>query len=393
MKVQEAVRSHNKELIALRRDFHAHPELGFQEFGTSKKITEYLKGLGLDPQTVTKTGVTALLKGKTDNGPVLLMRADMDALPVEEQTGLPFTSEEKGLMHACGHDAHMAMMLTAAKILVSMKDSFDGTIKFVFQPNEEIAGAQSMIDDGILENPKVDAAMGVHIWSPLPSGTLGVKSGAVTSSMDVFKVVIKGRGGHTGYPDSAVDPVVCASAVVQQVQSIQTRFISPMKPIALMFGRISGGTKNNIIPDSVELEGTIRYLFATKPGNSDNPTDKFKKMVTDICNSYGCTCEFYFDHENDAVINDPTMTALAYDVAKDIVGEANVAEHASMACEDFAAFGEHVPAVFTFIGTASEQAKSTYPHHNPRFTIDEETLPIGVEFLVESALRFFKGKK
>lgn len=391
-KIQEAVRSNTEELVALRRYFHAHPEIGFQEFETSKKIVEYLKGLGLEPQTVTTTGVVALLKGRTDHGPVLLMRADIDALPVEEQTGLPFSSEHKGLMHACGHDAHMAMMLTSAKILVSMKDSFDGTIKFVFQPNEEIAGAQQMIDDGILENPKVDAAMGVHIWTPLPSGTLGVKSGAVTSSMDVFKVTIKGRGGHTGYPESAVDPVVCAAAVVQQVQSIQTRFISPMKPIALMFGRIAGGTKNNIIPDSVELEGTIRYLFATKVGNDDNPTDKFKRMVTDICTSYGCTCEFDFNHENDAVVNDPIMTALAFDVAKELVGEDHVVEHASMACEDFAAFGEHVPAVFTFVGTANEESKSSYPHHNPRFTIDEGTLPIGVEFLVEAALRYFAGK-
>src|SRR5690554_6498014 len=196
MNVQEAVKKHTEELIALRRDFHAHPELVFQEFATSQKIVDYLHGLGLEPQTVTKTGVTALLTGKSAEGPVLLMRADIDALPVEEQTGLPFASKEKGLMHACGHDAHMAMMLTAAKILTSMRESFDGTIKFVFQPNEEIAGAQAMIDDGILENPKVDAAMGVHIWSPLPSGTLGVKSGAVTSSMDVFKVTIKGRGGH-----------------------------------------------------------------------------------------------------------------------------------------------------------------------------------------------------
>ncbi|MFA7642467.1 MAG: amidohydrolase [Sphaerochaetaceae bacterium] len=392
MDIREAVRSHNDELIALRRDFHAHPELGFQEFRTSRKIEQYLKALGMEPMKISTTGVVALLKGRTDDGPVLLMRADMDALPVEEQTGLPFASEHKGLMHACGHDAHMSMMLTAAKILSQMKDSFDGTIKFVFQPNEEIAGAQIMIDDGVLENPKVDAAMGIHIWSPLPSGTIGVKAGAVTSSMDVFKVTIKGRGGHTGYPESAVDPVVCATAVVQQVQSIQTRFVSPMKPIALMFGRISGGTKNNIIPDSVELEGTIRYQFATKPGNADNPTDKFKQMVTDICTVYGCTCTFDFNHENDAVINDPKMSALSYDVAKEIVGEENVVAHASMACEDFAAFGEHVPASFAFIGTASEDARSNYPHHNPRFTIDEETLPIGVRFLVESALRFFSQK-
>lgn len=393
MDIREAVRLHTDELIALRRDFHAHPELGFQEFRTSRKIEQYLKALGMDPQKISTTGVVALLKGRTDTGPVLLLRADMDALPVEEQTGLPFASEHKGLMHACGHDAHISMMLTAANILSGMTDSFDGTIKFVFQPNEEIAGAQEMIDEGILENPKVDAAMGLHIWTPLPSGTIGIKSGAVTSSMDVFKVTITGRGGHTGYPDSAVDPVVCAAAVVQQVQAIQTRFISPMKPIALMFGRIAGGTKNNIIPDSVELEGTIRYLFATKPGSYDNPTDKFKQLVRDICTSYGCTCSFEFNHENDAVVNDPVMTSLAYEVAKNIVGESNVIEHASMACEDFAAFGEYVPAMFTFIGTMSEKAQSTYPHHNPRFTIDEQTLPIGVRFLVESALRYFAGEK
>ena len=331
MDVQEAVRSHTDELIALRRDFHAHPELGFQEFRTSRKIEQFLKAVGMEPQKISTTGVVALLKGRTDHGPVLLMRADMDALPVEEQTGLSFASEHKGLMHACGHDAHMAMMLTAAKILSKMTDSFDGTIKFVFQPNEEIAGAQVMIDDGVLENPRVDAAMGIHIWSPLPSGMIGVKSGAVTSSMDVFKVTITGRGGHTGYPDSAVDPVICAAAVVQQAQAIQTRFVSPMKPIALMFGRIAGGTKNNIIPDSVELEGTIRYLYATKGGSVDNPTDKFKKIVTDICEVYGCSCTFEFSHENDAVVNDPAMTSLAYEVAKDIVGDSQVVEHASMA--------------------------------------------------------------
>jgi len=393
MSIQEAVKSCTDELLALRRDFHAHPELGFQEFRTSRKIEQYLKSLGMEPMKVSTTGVVALLKGRTDNGPVLLMRADMDALPVEEQTGLPFASEHTGLMHACGHDAHMSMMLTAARILTERRESFDGTIKFVFQPNEEIAGAQIMIDDGVLENPKVDAAMGIHIWSPLPSGTIGIKSGAVTSSMDVFKVTIKGRGGHTGYPDSAVDPVICAAAVVQQVQTIQTRLVSPMKPIALMFGRIAGGTKNNIIPDTVELEGTIRYLFATKPGSTDNPTDKFKQMVTDICNVYGCTCSFEFNHENDAVVNDPTMTVVAYDVAKGIVGETNVVEHASMACEDFAAFGEHVPATFAFIGTANEAVGSNFPHHNPKFTIDEETLPIGVEFLVEAALRYFAGKR
>lgn len=387
--IRKAVEESVEELTALRRDFHAHPELGFQEFRSAEKIEQYLRDLGMVPQKVSKTGVTALLEGRSTNGPVLLMRADMDALPVEEQTGLPFASENKGLMHACGHDAHMAMMLTAAKILSNKKDSFDGTVKFVFQPNEEIAGAQVMIEDGILENPTVDAAMGIHIWSPLPSGTIGVKSGAVTSSMDVFKVTIHGRGGHTGYPESAVDPVIAAAAVVQQAQMIQTRLVSPMKPIVLMFGRIAGGTKNNIIPDAVELEGTIRYLFTTKPGDDDNPTDKFRKLVTDICTQYGCTCTFDINHENDAVVNDSTMTSSAYETAKTVVGENNIVEHASMACEDFAAFAEAVPAMFAFIGTANEKAASHYPHHNPRFTIDEETLPVGVEYLVRGALRYF----
>jgi amidohydrolase len=283
------------------------------------------------------------------------------------------------------------MMLIAAKILCKCKDSFKGTIKFVFQPNEEVAGAQIMIDEGVLEHPHVDAAMGVHIWSPLPSGTIGIKSGAVTSSMDVFKVIIQGRGGHTGYPDSAVDPVICASQIISQAQTIQTRFVSPMKPIALMFGKVAGGTKNNIIPDSVELEGTIRYLFATKPGFDDNPTDKFIKMVNSICETYGCSATFEINHENDAVVNDPHMSKMAYDSASEIVGKDNVVEHCSMACEDFAAFAENVPSVFAFIGTANEEAKSNYPHHNPKFTIDEKTLPIGVTYLVKGALNYLNG--
>ena len=381
-----------EELIELRRDFHRHPELGFEEYRTSKVIEEYLQSLGLKTEKVAKTGVVALLRGeKSAEGPVLLMRADIDALPVQEETQLPFSSENANVMHACGHDAHIAMMLVAAKILSQHTASFAGSIKFVFQPNEEVAGAQVMIDEGVLENPHVDAAMGVHIWSPLPSGTIGIKSGAVTSSMDVFKVTIQGRGGHTGYPDSAVDPVICASQIISQAQTIQTRFVSPMKPIALMFGRVAGGTKNNIIPDTVELEGTIRYLFSTKPGAQDNPTDKFVEMVNSICQTYGCSAAFEINHENDAVVNDPLMTKLGYSAAAQVVGKNNVAEHCSMACEDFAAFADRVPSIFAFIGTARNEANSIYPHHNPKFTIDEATLPTGVSYLVTGALDYLNG--
>jgi amidohydrolase len=385
------VTEYTNELISLRRDFHQHPEIGFNEFRTSKIIEEYLQSLGLKTEKVAKTGVVTLLHGENSEGPVLLMRADIDALPVEEETGLPFSSENKNLMHACGHDAHIAMMLVAAKILSKNRDLFNGTIKFVFQPNEEVAGAQVMIDEGVLENPHVDAAMGVHIWSPIPSGTIGIKSGAVTSSMDVFNVTIQGKGGHTGYPDSAVDPVICAAQIISQAQTIQTRFVSPMKPIALMFGKVAGGTMNNIIPDTVELAGTVRYLFATKPGADDNPTDKFVKMVNSICDTYGCSATFNIIHENDAVVNDPIMTKMAYNTASAIVGKENVVEHCTMASEDFASFAENVPAIFAFIGTASEEAKSVYPHHNPKFTIDEKTLPIGVTYLVKGALDYMNG--
>ncbi len=384
------VKDQHEELINLRRDFHAHPELGFEEFRTATVIEEYLQSLGLKTQRVAKTGVVALLPGDDPTGPTLLMRADIDALPVQEETGLSFTSLAEGKMHACGHDAHMAMMLTSAKILSQNTHLFKGKIKFVFQPNEEIAGAQIMIDEGVLENPKVDAAMGVHIWTPLPSGTIGIKAGPVMASMDVFKVVISGKGGHTGYPDSAVDPIICAANVIMAAQSIQTRFINPMKPIALMFGRVSGGSKNNIIPDVATLEGTIRYLYSTKEGSEDHPTTRFKELVNLVCASYGCTASFDIQHENDAVVNDPQMKLLAQEVAVNIVGKDNVVEHASMACEDFAAFAENVPAMFAFIGTASDEAKSTYPHHNPKFTIDEETLPLGVRYLVESALHYFE---
>ena len=389
----DMVKEQHDELIALRRDFHAYPELGFEEFRTAKVIEEYLQSLGLSTQRVAKTGVVALLPGDDPSGPTLLMRADIDALPVQEETGLLFSSKSENKMHACGHDAHMAMMLTAAKILSKSTNLFKGTIKFVFQPNEEVAGAQLMIDEGVLENPKVDAAVGIHIWSPLPSGVIGIKSGAVTASMDVFSLTISGKGGHTGYPDSAVDPIICASNVIMAAQSIQTRFINPMKPIALMFGKVNGGTKNNIIPDSITLEGSIRYLYATKMGAQDHPTTRFKELVNVICASYGCTASFKILHENDAVVNEQAMTMLGQEVAVGIVGAEHVVEHATMAGEDFAAFGENVPALFAFIGTASDEAKSTFPHHNPKFTIDEKTLPIGVRYLVETALHYFKKRE
>jgi amidohydrolase len=390
--LRQAVLAFKDELTALRRDFHMHPELGFQEFRTAGVVEEYLQGIGLETGRAAGTGVVAVLEGQDSDGPVLLLRADMDALPITEEHSCSYKSRNPGVMHACGHDAHMAMLLVTAKLLSGMRSRIKGKIKFVFQPNEEIAGAEKMIEEGVLENPKVDAAMGIHIWTPLPSGTFGIKVGAVTSSMEVFTITIHGQGGHTGYPESAVDPILAAAAVVQGIQQAQTRRISAMKPTVIMFGKIQGGSKSNIIPDEVVLEGTIRYLYSVSPEDPDHPLRLFTDIVTSISNAHGCSSTVDSYHENDAVVNDISMAGIAGQAAAEIAGKNRVTEHATMACEDFAAFAAQVPSVFTFLGTASETAGSTYPHHNPRFAIDEETLPSGVEFLLRSALHYFSAE-
>ena len=235
-KIKKRIAELNNELVELRRDFHRHPELGFEEHRTAEVVEQYLQNLGLSPQRMTKTGVVAMLEGSKPQ-PVLLLRADMDALPVEEENDVAYKSMNSGVMHACGHDAHMAMLLVAAKILSENRSEIPGTIKFVFQPNEEIAGAIHMIADGVLENPAVDAAMGIHVWTPIPSGKIAISPGPVMGGMDVFKVTIHGKGGHTGVPEDAVDPVLAAANVIQTAQMIQTREISHLKSTIIMFGK------------------------------------------------------------------------------------------------------------------------------------------------------------
>jgi len=405
MAIKDRILELKGELIELRRDFHMHPELGFEEYRTADIVEEYLKKLGLHPRRVAKTGVVATLEGagKRAEGagpePVLLLRADMDALPIQEENDVPYKSQNPGCMHACGHDAHTAMLLIAAKVLreLSSEDNnrLKGNVKFVFQPNEEVTGAEIMIADGnVMDNPTPDAAMALHIWTPLPSGTIGVQTGAVMATMDVFKIIVKGRGGHTGYPESAVDPIIAAADIVQSVQTIQTRQISLMKPTVIMFGKISGGTKNNIIPDEVVLEGTMRYLYTGGSDSEEDPPRRLKEIAGKVCATHRCTCEVEVERENNAVVNHPAMVQLARETAAGVLGNENrVVEHASMAGEDFSAFTSRVPGVFAFLGTADPGKETDYPHHNPRFNIDEDVLPLGVEFLVEGALKYFESKK
>lgn len=395
MNIRKEILELTDELIHIRRDLHMHPELGFEEFRTADFIEQYLKDLGLDPKRLAGTGVVATMAGTAmgaSDGPTLMLRSDIDALPIQEENDVPYRSLNNGVMHACGHDAHTAMLLISAKVLVNYRDKIHGKVKFLFQPNEEIAGAEIMVQEGALENPKVDAAMGIHIWTPLLSGQIGVTAGGVMASMDVFHLTIKGKGGHTGYPDSAIDPIICAASLIETAQRIQTRDISLLKPTALMFAKINSGTKNNIIPDEVELEGTLRYLY--EPTDEFNPARSLEEVVQSVCAVHRCGYEFSIKTENEVVVNAPEMVRLVREAALGIVeNEQDVVEHRSMAGEDFAAYASRVPSAFIHLGTRDPDKGTDYPHHSPRFNIDEDTMPTGVELFVRTVEHFFDKNK
>lgn len=383
----------NSELIDLRRDFHRHPELGFEEYRSAETIESYLGKLGLNTRRMTRTGVVALLEGAKP-GPVLMLRADMDALPVTEENEFDYRSQNVGVMHACGHDAHMAMLLVAARILSENKADIAGTVKFVFQPNEEIAGAIHMIEDGVLENPAVDAVMGIHIWTPVASGKIAITPGPVMGGLDVFKMTIHGKGGHTGVPEDAVDPVIAAANVIQTVQVIQTREISNLKSTIIMFGKIAGGTKSNIIPEEVYLEGSIRFLYPGGPDSEEQPTERFIRIAEQVCKTHRCTCEIDIVHENIPLINHAEMVKIAKEAAQEVfAGEKNIIDNQTIASEDFSEFSAKVPGVFMFLGSGNEKKGTHVSHHNPCFKIDEDTLPDGVAMYVKGALNFFKHAK
>lgn len=379
------------EIIALRRDFHAYPELGFQEFRTATVIEQYLQDLGLETARMAGTGVVTLIQGQKDK-PVCMLRADMDALPVCESTQVDYCSCTEGVMHACGHDAHMAMLLVAAKVLVENRQHLQGTVKLVFQPNEEINGARDMIRAGVLEDPRVDAAFGIHIWSQLPSGTVAATPGPVMGGLDVFKLMIKGKGGHTGFPEEAIDPVLAASNVIMAVQAIQTREISNMHPTTIMFGKVEGGSKSNIIPEEVLLEGTIRYLYPAGPDSPEHPAQRFQRIVHSVCDTYRCTCEMNMDRENIPLINDPRLIRIASEAISQVLGPSKGQRTMqTIASEDFAEYSALVPSAFIFLGCGNPEKGTDIAHHNPAFNIDEDVLPLGAEIFISSVFTFFQN--
>ncbi len=388
MEISEEVSALNEELVQLRRDFHQHPELGFEEFSTAERVTDYLQSCGLETRRVTKTGVVSVIEGHRP-GRMLLLRADMDALPIQEENDLPYRSVNSNKMHACGHDGHTAMLLVAAKILSRHRDQLWGKVVLVFQPNEENAGALPMIEAGLLKDYPVDACLALHLWPSIQTGKIGISAGPVMAGLLQFVLRINGKGGHTGYPHQAVDSVLCAANIIQSLQMIQTREISVFEPTIVMIGKISAGTASNIIPDSVTLEGTARYLHEDAKSAGQNVKDQMERVIAGICRAHRTDYTLTVESSSLAVVNDSSLVELVRSTALQILrNEKNVIRNVSTAGEDFSEFSSRIPGVFYFLGCGDGSKVTSYPHHHPRFNIDEEALKIGVEMHIRAAFEY-----
>ena len=384
--IRQLVSEHKELVINTRRDLHRIPETAYTEKKTSAYVAEYLNREGLEVQTGIATyGVVALLKTGRP-GPTLLLRADMDALPVTEETGLAFASTHEGVMHACGHDAHTAMVLVAATVLNRIKDELNGTIKFLFQPAEEgPGGAKPMIDEGVLENPKVDYAIGCHVWPEIPQGTIGVRSGAFMAAMDRFDIKIIGRGGHGAMPHMCVDALEVGTQVVSALQRISSRQMNPLDPAVVTVGMFHAGTAFNIIPGDAKLSGTTR-TFNLDIWNSWG--ERLEKVVRGVCESMGAEFELKFSKGYPPTINNDSMAEVVRRCAQKVVGEDNVVEpERTMGGEDMSYFLQQSKGCFYALGVGRE---GFAPVHNPRFDFNEDVLALGVETHCRIALDLLK---
>ena len=378
-----------QHMINLRETIHMYPEDGFSEFTTSKIIIEELEKLGIKVQkNVAKTGVVGLIEGKYP-GKTVLLRADMDALKIQEQADVEYKSKIDGMMHACCHDGHVAGLLGAAMILNELKDNLHGNVKLVFQPAEERdGGALPMIEEGVLENPKVDAAFAAHLWGYLNEGEVHLKEGPMMASPDIFNIKVIGKGGHGAVPQESIDPIVITCQIVNSLQTIVSRKINPLDPVVITCGRIQGGDCHNVIPNEVELEGTIR----TFNEETRNWVPKvMEDLIRGITTSQGAAYEFKYEPKYPALINDKYMTSFAKESLKKVVGEENVFDlkEPNMGGEDFAYFAQKVPSAFIFVGIANNKSEPVI-HHNPYFKWDSKNVGILAQSLSQIAIDYLK---
>jgi amidohydrolase len=372
--------------VSWRRALHQVPELGFEEHATARVVAGALAGLGLDVKTgVAKTGIVAVLRAPRAVRPPVLLRADMDALPIVEEPGRPYGSKTPGRMHACGHDGHMAMLLGAATVLTAARDRLERDVVFCFQPGEEgFGGAEAMIREGVLAEHGVAEAYGLHLWSLFPAGTVQVRPGPAMAAQDEFVATFHGRGGHGALPHRAIDPIVAAASAIVGLQAVVSRSVDPIQPAVVTVGSLHAGSAPNVIPDDASMQGTMRsFDEATRA----TLRTRVREVLEGTAAASGCRLDFALHPGYPAVVNDAAAVERVRRHAALTVGEANVIEPDPMAAaEDFAYFLRQVPGAFAFIGAGNAARGITAPHHSPRFDIDESALPIGAVLLARIAL-------
>lgn len=374
-------------IIKQRRYLHQYPELSHHEKSTKRYLEEQLSMLNIDTYSLTGKDTIGILKGSHD-GKVIGIRADMDALPIVEETNLPFASRNKGIMHACGHDGHMAILLGIANYLSTRKDDIHGTILFIFQHAEEElpGGATELIAAGLLDD--IEVIFGYHLWQPLESGLFGFRDGPTMAGADRFSVKILGKGGHGSMPDETIDPTLVISNVITQLHTIVSRNLKSFDQAVISIGELSSGSNYNIIPDTAYASGTVRYFNLE---TSKFIRKRIEAIVKGVCDSFGADYELYYEHGDPPLLNDKILTTFMQKTATELYGENNIVQiETIMGSEDFAYYSTEIPASYTFIGVG--KPSHPYGHHHPKFDIDEKMLSIGVELFTTSLIRYLKGE-
>ena len=380
-------------VVADRRHLHEHPELGFEEVETAKFVAERLQALGVEDirTEVNVTGVTGLIRG-TGSGPgkdkVVLVRADMDALPIHEENDVAYKSQNDGVMHACGHDAHTAMLLGVARVLMDRRDRFAGTVKVLFQPSEEAGegGAKGMIEQGVLEDPHVDACLGLHVSSGMPTGRIEVMDGPKSAAADEFEITIQGQGGHGAYPHESVDPVAVGAQIVVAMQTLVSRETDPIDRAVVSVCAFHSGGAFNVIPDTAMLGGTVRTFDA---GTRDRMEDRIRALAGGIAEAMRASVSIRYRRGYPSVVNDPAMSDIVRAAAREAVGEDNLGEaKPGMGAEDFSYFALERPSCFFNVGTGSPEKDSEWPHHHPRFDLDEDGMAAGIATMATAVVKY-----
>ncbi|WNZ24736.1 amidohydrolase [Leptolyngbya sp. NK1-12] len=387
-RIRAEIQALQSQLVEWRRYLHQRPELGFQEHLTAEFVTHKLQAWGIKHQTgIAGTGVVAVIAGKQP-GPVLAIRADMDALPIQEANPVPYRSLHEGRMHACGHDGHTTIALGTACYLAHHPDCFSGTVKIIFQPAEEgPGGAKPMIEAGVLHHPEVDAIIGLHLWNNLPLGTVGIRDGALMAAVEVFDLVIQGRGGHGAMPHQTMDAIVIGAQVVNALQTIVARNVNPLQAGVVTIGEFHAGHANNVIADAARLSGTVRYFDPALKGFFQQ---RIEQIVAGICQSHGASYQLDYQEFYPPVINNRAIVNLVQSVAETVIETPAgiVPDCQTMGGEDMSYFLQAVPGCYFFLGSANLNKGLSYPHHHPRFDFDETALGIGVELFVRCVEKF-----